>query len=733
LLLHNTATDRDDTEYDRPAIESPEDHEDILHPLREAANRVGDEVESFAKALDAFNPLRATSKADKHDMTFALVEKYSTTARTTLKRLREQHAAERRRQDGLGWRQKFKGYPIAQEEDEMELEEDEHQFALTQTTVEDLERWEEEAQTWDLLRRLISLRFPRPGSKDVSKSTPKQSRIHQYSTEREIWDDFLESNSLALERKTVLKWLKDTAEESREDIDVLVHDSQQKAERGDVMAHGWLYTKTAIKNQKRIHVWPNAMDPSSSEVQSVHLNSTHTEPLVTHLDPDAMTRQDRKLETQDQYFERAIWLGCYEMLRRGKSSTEIREWCKERTEVWRAVSMSGLPDDSPENEDEAGNPASSALWRRMCFNLARKGGGDEFERAVYGILSGDVLSVEPCCESWDDFVFAHYNALLRAQFDRYLQEQYPQRVLSSNLSAFGIYDAVQAHGDSENSGTKLVEALKINPRTRDETKRPMKMIQGVLVANRFEHFIYQQGLAISKFANAEKLSKLIPATGEKPENEEVNKYISLTDHDSLRVLTHVLLALLSLGGDIGGPDNMAVIENVIVAYIIFLRLSGKEELIPLYCSQLSGNRRYATLSRSLIDVTDHQQRETQISLMRQLGLDVQKFVSFQSRFLFMDHPDEDPDDYPAASKFHLLEESKVGRPGLKVKRDFFGEGDGLTIEKNDLLFIRSLEWYMLVDGLWNETFRFGTLVYLRFFSEFKYFLLMVLANHPQNT
>ena len=32
----------------------------------------------------------------------------------------------------------------------------------------------------------------------------------------------------------------------------------------------------------------------------------------------------------------------------------------------------------------------------MCF-LARKGGGDEYERAVYGILSGDISSVEPVC------------------------------------------------------------------------------------------------------------------------------------------------------------------------------------------------------------------------------------------------------------------------------------------------------------------------------------------------
>src|ERR1700710_831499 len=110
------------SEYDRPQLESPEDHEDILHPLREAANRVGSEVENFAKALDEYNPLRATAEDEKHDMTIALIEKYSGIAQHTVKRLREQHATERRKQDGLRWRKNFRGFKIAQDEDEMDLE-----------------------------------------------------------------------------------------------------------------------------------------------------------------------------------------------------------------------------------------------------------------------------------------------------------------------------------------------------------------------------------------------------------------------------------------------------------------------------------------------------------------------------------------------------------------------------------------------------------------------------------
>ena len=175
----------------------------------------------------------------------------------------------------------------------------------------------------------------------------------------------------------------------------------------------------------------------------------------------------------------------------------------------------------------------------------------------------------------------------------------------------------------------------------------------------------------------------------------------------------MLLAFKSLGLSLGDHVRTMAIENVIVAYIGFLRLAGKEELIPLYASQLTGDRIYATLSRELVDVTDPEQRVTQIRLMRELGLDIQRFVRFQTRFLFMDFPDESV-GYPADKTFKLLEnEDESDEIGKKVRREFIGE----NIDRVDLLLIRSLEWHLLVDGLWSETFGTGVLLYKRFFSK----------------
>lgn len=700
-----------------PPLRGPEDHEDILHPLKEAANRVGREVEQFAEALDRYNPRRATEADEKHEMMIDLIKLFHQVAVDTVRSLRRDHASERRNKDDIRRRRKMGEFSVTQDDEDIDLGDSDQNSSPAlekQTTLEDLERWEQEAQTWDLLGRLVELRFIPSKAAGDGRPNPRQTPIHQYSSEREIWKNFLESDQLALERRTILRWLTDTADESGENIDDLVQDLQQNADRGDIIAHGWLHTKAAIKGKKRFQSSTQSLDPASPAFKNDYLNASGTQALVTQLDPDATTRQKRKLEAQDEYFERAIWLGCYELLRRGKSIAEVREWCLERTEVWRAISMSGFPDDSSTN-DSFGAGSFSSLWRRMCFALARRGGGDEYERAVYGILSGDIASVEPVCRSWDDFMFAHYNALLRTQFDLYLQSVRPIREDSNSVSGFGAFDAVQFHGHPGSAGKRLIEALKTDPRTMKETSRPMKMLQGVLIADEFSHFIYQQGLALSKFANANGISNLIPPNKSSPENEDSTPYVVLDDHDSLRVLTHVLLIFKALGLDLGGVLRETEVENVIVAYVSFLRLAGKEELIPLYCSQLSGRRKYAILCRNLIDVTDHLQRVTQIKLMRELGLDAQEFVGLQSRFLLADYRDCTI-DYPATGNFKLLEEQSNGLDTtLNVRKDFLEEPD--KIERVDMLLIRSLEWYLLVDGLWSETFAIGTMLYLRFFSE----------------
>ncbi|KAL5349409.1 Nucleoporin nup84 [Pseudogymnoascus australis] len=662
-------------------------HEDILHPLREAANRVGREVEKFAEVLDGYNPLKAVDDADRKDMTFDLIDSYHDIAIEAVKRLRAQH---KRRQIGHTGRKNILGFTADHDEDAMDEDRSDDQELIEsnpQTTPEDLKRWEQEARTWDLLRRMTTLQYGPPQTQDAPP-------IHRYSSERQIWDSFLQNDTLGLERHTVLEWLKNTADESGEDIDVLVQELQQNADRGDITAHGWLHTKSAIKNQKRLHAWPYILDPTNPEVAHVLRNASKTEALVTQLDPDAPIRQNLNLEAPDQYFERAIWRGCYELLRRGKSGEDIREWY----------------DDS---QNDTADHGSRALWRRMCHALAKRGGSDIYETAVYGVLAGDFWSVVPVCQSWDDQMFVHYNSLIRSQYEAFVLKNFPNRAPQDQVLSMEAFDAISFHGDPATVGPKTVELLNAKPELIKEAQQPLKMLQGVLIGNTFRDFIREQGIAISKAANAHDTSKLIDDLQADPKNEDQVVYIKTEDFDSLRVLAHMVLAFKSLGMTFGNEKDTYAIESMVVAYISFLRLAGKEELIPLYAAQLSDARTYSTLSRELLDVTDPDQRITQIKLMKELGLDVQRFVRLQTAFLLVDYPDTTP-GYPAARTFSILVPGQHSNQGLsqKLRPNFIGN----TVARPEALLIRAFEWHLLVDGMWSETFRTGTALFVRFFK-----------------
>ncbi|KAI1386934.1 nuclear pore protein 84/107 [Hypoxylon trugodes] len=673
----------------------------------EAENEFANDAEEFARGLDALSFVRR-SPAERRAEIFKLVNFYYDYAARKVQSIRKSQ--------GQSSRTEFRPSYDASSQDSMDLDDAEN-LAGSPNSTEALKNWELEAQTWDLLRRVLPLRYP-----NKTSLKPIRHDVSRFQSCSELWEEFLQTDSTAQERKAVLECLQTSADGSRTDIDELVRDYQQRAERGDIIAYGWLHTRSAIKMQKNVNGWSGPLEPTASDVVQKLRNGTNA--LVTQLDPDVATRQNRKLQPQDEYFERAIWLGCYELLRRGRSIAEIRDWCVERTEVWRAVSMSALPLSKGESEGRFNcDPLSMLLWRRTCFALARQGGTDDLERAVYGILSGDISSVEKVCEDWDDFVFAHYNALLRTQFDAYLMKRSPPDLTATITQSFPAFNAVQFHGDAASVGERLVKSLETNIKTSTEAKTPMKTLQAAILSNGLDQYTYELGLALGKLANKDEASALILSYGS-TENIDDAKFVQLGDHNGLRVLVHVYLILSSLEELQGSfhsdfSERSKVQENVISAYVSTLRLTGLIDIMPLYCRQLQGDRAFFTLSRNVTRVTDQHEREVLLRLMEKLGMDIAEFVQFQPRSLLQQHPV--PDDHqPPFGRFTVFSNDppslKYGRP---LKSDFLGEPPE-NLEPVDEHLIQSLEWFLLVDGLWHEVFYYGTAIYKRFLKQFNF-------------
>ncbi|KAF7542886.1 hypothetical protein G7Z17_g11201 [Cylindrodendrum hubeiense] len=653
----------------------------------------GPEVEEFANALDdCMSPL--LSPSDKRDRILELPRKYYENALRRLAHVRPRIAREGTHDDA------------DMDVDEAETGSDNH------ASTKQIKRLEKEAQTWDLVRRLLPLRYPSSTTHALAFGSSKAAPA-------DLLNDFLETDPLAKERRAVIEWLQSNAA-SGPDIDELARELQQNADRGDIIAHGWLHTRSSIKLRKSVTAWPHLLDRQSPSIANSHINSDGA-PLVTQLDPDAATRQGRKLEPQDEYFERAIWLGCFEHLRRGSSLDVIREWCQERTEMWRAISASAmlLSADSSKGSPVS-NPASLALWRRMCFGLARQGGCDDYERAVYGVLSGDITSVEKVALTWDDFLFANYNALLRTQLDTFILGQCPPEVASNLTQSFSSFDAVQFHGEPETVEKRLIRSLESNPQIRNEAIEPNKAIQASLISREIEHHLYEQGLVISAGTDNKGTSKLLyrSETNGLPVNND--KFFQADQHHGLRIVAHVylLITLLEKLGSEGGslappsspPEWRRAQENILAGYTNYLRLAQMQELIPLYCSILEPPRSYEVLSFNLISENDPKQRLIQLKLIKKAGIDVLTFVKTQA-WLMYDDLGPAKSTFPAKDSFSIIQPGPpTSRRGRPIKADFFGDEEDVVEIRHEHL-IRSLEWLMLVGETWPNVFSVGTKVY----------------------
>lgn len=643
-----------------------------------------------------------------------------------MEELKSVHSPDKQRQMSTRWKRKLRSSSrgssprLTHSEDDLD--------STVKTTVEDLKRWEQEEQTWDLLGRMLQVEYPllqldaqnSEFNEDFIRPN-KGPDVHRYSSENDVWARFLAEDDLAWERHTVIEWLKKCADNSGQDIESVVKELAFDADRGTgIWADSWLYTKEAIKGQKLLRSWPQALDPEAPGIETSLLNADRTQGLITQLDPDAVSRQGRNLEEKDQYFERAVWLACWEMLRRGKSWDYVREWCRERGEGWRAVAMRGDPRSSDSKDDKqsgtkplAASWLTRALWRKTCAVAAKRSSVDKYEKAVYGILSGYLPSVKQVVDNWDDYLFAHYNSYLLRQFDRYVISNFPDRLPTALVEKHGCFKMSVAAGQRTHSGNQIITKMKRLKRTGKEAREPFKALQGSLIAKAFDDFLHIHGVQLALSANHPEKSKILPFVEVNDPDAHFSPSMTMNDHDLLRIITHTLFIFQDLGLDIGDGDRRIAAENFVVAYVDYLSKAGKQQLLPLYASRLSSKRTQTCLGRQLVSIRDHGERQTLVQLMKQNGIDVTGVLNMQLQLIIGDNP---PDKIYATTfpRLHVLETTKDDRDLVHpIRKNFIG--DCITDDERDL--INAFEWYLLVEGHWQRTVSTGTALYKHLLRE----------------
>lgn len=644
-----------------------------LTDLRTMADRVGRQVDSFAETLDKYNDrLRGP---DGYEAAHELCISYKDFANDIVRKLRKKQEVGHVHgmKDSFGQREtRSSSFMFSRPAAKTS-------HAPEPATIQELKQWQGEANTWELFRIMLELRY---GPSDDKEDTLRElGPSHRYEDAAVTWQRFLINNDSAKERYAVMKWLEQAADYADND------ELQDKAGRGaTIWTNGWMETRERIKGVKRMHV-------GDGPVQDVRRRDNN-DLLVSSLDPDAPSRQQRTLEKADALSERLLWTTCWEMLRRGKPWSQVREWCLERNQSWRALSIGTATQSTI--EFATGGPAAGALFRRMCYVAAKSATANEYEAAVYGLLSGDLDTVRVVCKSWDDHVYAHYSALLLAQFDKYVLQHHPAKLTSSSMKRFGLPDVARSGA----SARDLIATLAQDPNLSDEAQAPLKLLQASLLSDTFQAFCAKVGIAISDAAGDDASVAGIQQVTRSNQGQSgrLQEAAISDDPDSLRIAAHMLIILREIDSELSDAPDADAMDNVLAAYIQLLRAAGKRDLTPLYASKMAEGRCVASLAQVLSDINDANESMEFVKLLGVYEIDAIAVLKGQYMYLLKEAVSG---CLTEASRFSILERTQDELyPGQRIRLGCLS--DELTATEHQ--FVDSLSVYHLVDGQWTATF-----------------------------
>ncbi|KAJ5073384.1 nuclear pore complex protein nup107 [Anaeramoeba ignava] len=141
----------------------------------------------------------------------------------------------------------------------------------------------------------------------------------------------------------------------------------------------------------------------------------------------------KQYTSEEHDFLERIWL----LFRKGKMDEAV-ELCRTENQHWRAAILSGgdLMND-PNQEKNTENPEQTedsfeitgylnrSLWKQSCLNLSLKS-QSKIERAIYGLLSGNLAQVFPVCSAWEDCLWVYYRSMVDQFIDISLHKYFSQ-------------------------------------------------------------------------------------------------------------------------------------------------------------------------------------------------------------------------------------------------------------------------------------------------------------------
>lgn len=494
--------------------------------------------------------------------------------------------------------------------------------------------WRLEEQTWRLIHHLHAERVQRINEQrggidgDALASTSKSS---PYRTPFAAVQDILEADAALSELKIVRDWLSNN----------LSYIHQVEVRKGY-----WPFTKNKLRNERRSGSSGNTQAsksrPSTFGSKSAFA-STAMGKGVKSLDPDATTREGSTLELEDAAYEKALNKTLFEYTRGGQLDNAI-DLARQTDRTWRAASLrgatlywrSGLDNDM---DDELTTPMGNrnrALWKAVCRSLCAKSSVDEYERALYGALSGDLKSVLNVSTTWDAQLWAHANARLESAIDHKLnkldnwwsQDAADRFGLSSTSKELGSVQLQELRIPGSNAGKMLDTKMALDedaPLAVELRDVFIKLGQteqnNVNVQANHPFRIVQRAIILSELpALLTHIESLLPSMRVTVSPQQ---YARLT-----RFFAHLILFLRLIKWD--NMPNDIVCNSILKAYVDVLENVGEADLVALYASSLereSATESYAHYLKLMEPREQMEAKEAALRRAQENDLDVAAVAS----------------------------------------------------------------------------------------------------------
>ncbi|KAG0379765.1 hypothetical protein BGX24_011787 [Mortierella sp. AD032] len=327
-----------------------------------------------------------------------------------------------------------------------------------------------------------------------------------------------------------------------------------------------------------------------------------TSTQTNYQDPDATTRDGVKLDEYNQRVEHGLLQAVWEYIRRGQIQ-EAKEACEKAGEPWRAESISGgdlysvstaFTDPKYDRVDGPIGNKTRGLWKGTCYALAKETTADQYERAIYGALCGDIQSVLPVCSSWEDHAWVRYNALVESMvedrlsnFNRGGRSKTLPIPMATVSNAKDIFDSIGNSDDQQ---------------LRNDSKDMFKTIQTSIILGQTDQMI-------TKMAREAK--------------EARNTGAPLRPH-MLRFMAHFVLLLRSKNFNVPKADG----DFFIKSYVDFLISKRQYNIAPLYASFLPRQLQIETCSAYLKTIDgSKKERQGYLANIRKHGLDLHSILT----------------------------------------------------------------------------------------------------------